>query len=102
MEKPSFEQQLLSQLEKISRAIMGISALIGRIDENNRFPIINPSEEMEKRLKEQAEEQRASEHLRTLESQNKILLRTVKIAIVGIIITALVGVADIILRIWGK
>jgi len=102
MEKPSWEETLVIYLRKISDSINSLSRTMELIDQQNRFPIVSPSDEMEKELKEQKREQNAEEQIRILHHQNDIMAKTVRIAVYGVVITAIVGVIDILLRIFAS
>ncbi len=89
---------MTNELARIHMAIGGLSHTLERLYENWKFPVQTMAEQMEPQWKEQQEEQRVEKQLDLLKKQNTILLRTVVIAVVGVVITALVGVADIVLR----
>lgn len=99
MQKPSTEERTLFSLEKISRSISSLGTTFEQLYQDWKFPVGSMSDQMAEQLKEQREEQRVEKQLDLLRSQNTILLRTVYIALVGVLITALVGVADIVLRV---
>ena len=100
MVKPTFEERLIGVLTGIESSVSSLIHTINFIDERKRFPIVSPSEEVEKQLKEQNREYRAEAQIEILHKQNKILTKTVIIAVVGIIITAIVSVVDIVLRVF--
>ena len=100
MVKPSFEERLINALMRIHSSIGGLSHTLEFMDERKRFPIVNPSEEIAKRIKEQKKEQFLEEQIEILHKQNNILMKTVIVAMVGILITASVGVVDIALRVF--
>ena len=100
MEKPSFEDRIINVLSRIEHAIGNIAHTLETIDNHKRFPIVSPSDEVEERMKEARGEENAQNQIVALEKQNKILLRTVAVAVVSVVITAVVGLADIVLRLF--
>lgn len=100
MEKPKIEDRILRALEGTSLSISALKQSIEWIYQDWKFPIKTPAEEMEPLWKEQKEEKRVEKQLRLLEKQNKILMRTVMVAVIGIVITAIVGVADLVVRVY--
>lgn len=100
--KPSIEERVTNELARIHIAIGGLSHTIERLYEDWKFPVQTMAEQNKDSFKEQDEENRFNQQLEALEKQNRVLLKSVKIAIVGIIITAFASVFDIILRIFSK
>ena len=99
MQKPSIEERTLFALEKISQSITSLAQRIEFLYQDWKFPVGTIAEQMEPQWKEEREEQRVEKQLDLLKKQNIILLRTVVIAVAGVVISALVGVADIVLRV---
>jgi hypothetical protein len=100
MVKPSFEERLIGVLTRIESSISSLSHTLNFIDERKRFPIVSPSEEVEKQLKEKNREYRAEAQIEILHKQNEILTKTVIVAVIGIMITAIVGIIEIVLRVF--
>lgn len=100
MEKPGIEEKLIIVLSRIENAIGSIGHILEAIDDRKRFPIISSSEEGEERMKEWRKDQYANDQIEALEKQNKILLRTVKVAVASVVVTAVVGVADVIIKLF--
>ena len=99
MQKSSIEERTLFALEKVSQSINSFTQRVEFLYQDWKSPVQTMAEQMEPQWKEQREEERIEKQLDLLKKQNTILLRTVVIAVVGVVITALVGVADIVLRI---
>ncbi len=95
IQKPEPQGRVFHALEKIPLAISSLEKTLERLYEDWKFPVQTPAEQMEPQWKIEREKQQ----LDLLKRQNTILLRTVFIAVIGIVITALVGVVDLVLRI---
>lgn len=100
MNKPKPEEQIQNSLERISRSITALGGTIERMYNDWKFPVQTMAEQMEPQWKEEREEKRVEQQLELLKRQNTILIKTVTIAVAGVILTALVGILDIILRIF--
>ncbi len=95
MQKSEPRERAFHALEKIPLAISSLEKTLERLYEDWKFPVQTPAEQMEPQWKIEREKQQ----LDILKRQNTILLRTVFIAVIGIAVTALVGVADLVLKI---
>lgn len=95
---PPIEDRLIGALAGIERSISSIAHTLDLIDERKRFPITSPTEGLGEQVKERKKERLAEEQIAILHNQNNILVKTVIVAITSVVITAIVGVIDIILR----
>jgi len=83
------EEKTRHSLDRISSAIQGLTGTIERLYEDWKFPVKTMAEHMEPEW----EKQRKEEELELLRKQNKLLFLTVVVAIVGIVVTAWIGIS---------
>lgn len=100
MKKPDIEERKINAIERVSRSIDSLSFKLERLYEDWKYPVKTMAEHMQPEWDKQEESNRFEKQLKTLERQNQILIKTVIVAVVGILVTAAVGVIDIILRIF--
>lgn len=93
MQKLTIEERTLFALERISRSISSLESTFERLYQDWKFPVGTMAEQMAPQWKEEREENR-------VERQLDLLRKTMVIAVAGLVITALVGVVDILIRVF--
>lgn len=93
MNKPGSEERIINSLERISGSITSLRGTVEHLYNDWKFPVGTIAEQMKPQWKEEREENR-------VEQQLNLLRKTIVVAVAGLVITALVGVADIFLRVF--
>lgn len=97
------EQQVIEHLRQIGTALQNISRDIGH--EMGPFKVQSVStiaEQMKPEWDRQEEANRREEEIEELKKSNKIAERTAKIAVYGLLISALVGVFQLAFAVWQR
>lgn len=95
------EQQLIEHLRQIGIALQNISRDIGH--EMGPFKaqeVKTMAEWNQPEWDRQAEENRRVEEIEELKKSNKIAERTAKLAVLGLLVSALIGVFQLVFTVW--
>jgi hypothetical protein len=98
--KPTLEERTLHAIQKLSMSVDGVSGTLERLYNDWKFPVKTMAEHMAPEWKEQEERERFEKELRLLKKQNKILIVTVIVSVIGLLLTAFASLADIYLRVF--
>jgi hypothetical protein len=96
MIKPSIEERLVMAIQRISISLDGLSARFSMIENDRKFPIVNPSEEFERQMKESKKDHREEKQLSIAETQIQSLVHQNKILIWTLIANVIIGILGII------
>lgn len=99
----SKDKKMIEYLRQIGTALQNISRDIGH--EMGPFkvqPVSTIAEQMKPEWDRQEEANRREEEIEELKESNKIAERTAKIAVYGLLVSALVGVLQLTFTIWQR
>lgn len=99
--KLSNEQQVVGHLRQIDFALQSISRDIGH--EMGPFkiqPISTIAEQLKPEWDRQQEANRREEEIEELKKSNKIAERTVRLAVYGLLVSAFIGMVQLVFTVW--
>lgn len=97
----STEQKVIEYLRQISSALQNISRDIGH--EMGQFkvrPVGTMADQMKPEWDRQEEANRREEEIKELKKSNKIAERTTKLAVYGLLISAFIGILQLVFTVW--
>lgn len=99
----SNDQKVIEHLRQIGTALQNISRDIGHeIGPFKVQPVSTIAEQMKPEWDRQEETNRQEEEIEELKKSNKIAERTTKIAVYGLLVSALVGVLQLAFAVWQR